>query len=150
MVRLAKIVSALSVLICAPALAQTSDAVRIGVLADMAGVYSDDQGPGSVVGAQLAVEDYGGKAARLKVEVVSADHQNKTDLGAAIARRWLDNEGVKMIGDVPNSAIALAVSDIVRDHNKVMIGSGAGTALLTGAKCSPNTVHWTYDTAVRR
>jgi branched-chain amino acid transport system substrate-binding protein len=138
--------SALSVLICAPALAQTSDAVRIGVLADMAGVYSDDQGPGSVVGAQLAVEDYGGKAAGHKVEVVSADHQNKTDLGAAIARRWLDNEGVKMIGDVPNSAIALAVSDIVRDHNKVMIGSGAGTALLTGAKCSPNTVHWTYDT----
>jgi branched-chain amino acid transport system substrate-binding protein len=146
MVRLAKIVSALSVLICAPAVAQTSDAVRIGVLADMAGVYSDDQGPGSVVGAQLAVEDYGGKAAGHKVEVVSADHQNKTDLGAAIARRWLDNEGVKMIGDVPNSAIALAVSDIVRDHNKVMIGSGAGTALLTGAKCSPNTVHWTYDT----
>ena len=146
MVRLAKIVSALSVLICAPAVAQTSDAVRIGVLADMAGVYSDDQGPGSVVGAQLAVEDYGGKAAGHKVEVVSADHQNKTDLGAAIARRWLDNEGVKMIGDVPNSAIALAVSEIVRDNNKVMIGSGAGTALLTGAKCSPNTVHWTYDT----
>jgi branched-chain amino acid transport system substrate-binding protein len=146
MVRLAKIVSALSVLICAPVIAQTSDAVRIGVLADMAGVYSDDQGPGSVVGAQLAVEDYGGKAAGHKVEVVSADHQNKTDLGAAIARRWLDNEGVKMIGDVPNSAIALAVSEIVRDHNKVMIGSGAGTALLTGAKCSPNTVHWTYDT----
>jgi branched-chain amino acid transport system substrate-binding protein len=146
MVRLAKIVSALSVLICAPVIAQTSDAVRIGVLADMAGVYSDDQGPGSVVGAQLAVEDYGGKAAGHKVEVVSADHQNKTDLGAAIARRWLDNEGVNMIGDVPNSAIALAVSEIVRDHNKVMIGSGAGTALLTGAKCSPNTVHWTYDT----
>lgn len=92
MVRLAEIVSALSVLICAPALAQTSDAVRIGVLADMAGVYSDDQGPGSVVGAQLAVEDYGGRAAGHKVEVVSADHQNKTDLGAAIARRWLERQ----------------------------------------------------------
>jgi branched-chain amino acid transport system substrate-binding protein len=128
------------------ALAQTGSPIRIGELADMAGVYSDDQGPGSVVAAQLAVEDYGGKAAGHKVEVVSADHQNKTDLGAAIARRWIDNEGVDMIADVPNSAIALAVSEIVRDRNKVFIGSGAGTALLTGAKCSPNTVHWTYDT----
>jgi branched-chain amino acid transport system substrate-binding protein len=146
MLRLARFTSVLTALILTPALAQTSDTVRIGVLADMAGVYSDDQGPGSVVGAQLAVEDYGGKAAGRKVEVVSADHQNKTDLGAAIARRWLENEGVNMIADLPNSAIALAVSEIVRDHNKVMIGSGAGTALLTGAKCSPNTVHWTYDT----
>jgi branched-chain amino acid transport system substrate-binding protein len=133
-------------LACAPVLAQTDGAVRIGILNDMGGVYADDQGPGSLVGAQLAVEDYGGKAAGRKVEVVSADHQNKTDLGASIARRWLENEGVSMIADVPNSAIALAVSEIVRDHNKVLIGSGAGTALLTGAKCSPNTVHWTYDT----
>src|SRR5262245_36580258 len=146
MLRLATIIPTLSVLMCAPVFGQTSNVVRIGVLADMAGVYSDDQGPGSVVGAQLAVEDYGGKAAGRKVEVVSADHQNKTELGAAIARRWADNEGVNMIADVPNSAIALAVSEIVREYNKVMIGSGAGTALLTGAKCSPNTVHWTYDT----
>jgi branched-chain amino acid transport system substrate-binding protein len=120
--------------------------LRIGVLGDMSGVYADDQGPGSVLAAQMAVEDYGAKAAGRTVEVVSADHQNKTDIGAAIGRRWLDNEGVSMIADLPNSAIALAVSEIVRAHNKVMIGSGAGTALLTGAKCSPNTVHWTYDT----
>src|SRR4030088_1633077 len=104
--------------------------LRIGVLGDMSGVYADDQGPGSVLAAQMAVEDYGAKAAGRTLEVVSADHQNKTDIGAAIGRRWLDNEGVSMIADLPNSAIALAVSEIVRAHNKVMIGSGAGTALL--------------------
>jgi branched-chain amino acid transport system substrate-binding protein len=120
--------------------------VRIGVMNDMAGVYSDDQGPGSVLAAQLAVEDHGSQAAGRKVEVVSADHQNKTDLGAAIARRWVENEGVNMIADLPNSAIALAVNEVVRDHNRVMLASGAGTALLTGGKCSPNTIHWTYDT----
>jgi branched-chain amino acid transport system substrate-binding protein len=146
MLRIVGLTTILLALIGVPALAQTDGAVRIGVLNDMGGVYADDQGPGSVVGAQMAVEDYGGNAAGRKVEVVSADHQNKTDLGASIARRWLENEGVSMIADLPNSAIALAVSEIVRDHNKVMIGSGAGTALLTGAKCSPNTVHWTYDT----
>ncbi len=146
MQRLATLTAFLTALICTPTLAQTDGAVRVGVLNDMAGVYADDQGPGSTLAAQMAVEDYGGKAAGRKVEVVSADHQNKTDLGAAIARRWLENEDVSMIADLPNSAIALAVSEIVRDRNKVMIGSGAGTALLTGAKCSPNTVHWTYDT----
>jgi branched-chain amino acid transport system substrate-binding protein len=123
-----------------------ADAVRIGVLNDMSGVYSDDQGPGSLLAAQMAVEDHGGKAAGRKVEVVPGDHQNKTDLGAQIARRWIESEGVGMIIDIPNSAIALAVNEIVRDKNKVLIGSGAGTALLTGEKCSPNTVHWTYDT----
>jgi len=119
--------------------------VRIGVMNDMSSVYSDFQGPGSVVAAQLAVEDYAKLSGR-KVEIISADHQNKPDVGAAIARKWFDVDGVDMIIDLPNSAVALAVSDIVRDRNKVMIGSGAGTALLTGAKCSPNTIHWTYDT----
>jgi branched-chain amino acid transport system substrate-binding protein len=94
----------------------------------------------------MAAEDYGGKAAGRKVEVISGDHQNKTDIGAQIARRWIENEGVSLIIDVPNSAIALAVNEITRDRNKVLIGSGAGTSLLTGEKCSPNTVHWTYDT----
>jgi branched-chain amino acid transport system substrate-binding protein len=133
-------------LLCSPTLAETSGVVRIGVMNDMSGVYADDQGPGSVLGAQLAVEDHGGQAAGRKVEVVSADHQNKTDIGAAIARRWIENEDVSMIADLPNSAIALAVNEIVRDRNRVMLASGAGTALLTGEKCSPNTVHWTYDT----
>src|SRR5439155_25000080 len=89
---------------------------------------------------------YGSQAAGRSVAVLSGEHQNKTDIGAGIARRWVEKDGVQMIADVPNSAIALAVSEIVRDQNKVLIGSGAGTALLTGAKCSPNTVHWTYDT----
>jgi len=128
------------------ATAQAQSPVRIGVLNDMSGVYADDQGPGSLLAARMAVEDYGGKAAGRAVEVLSGDHQNKVDVGASIARRWVENEGVGMIADVTNSAIALAVSDIVRDRNKVMIASGAGTALLTGAKCSPNTIQWTYDT----
>ena len=130
---------------CVPALAEMNGSVRIGVLNDMSGVYSDFQGPGSVVAAQLAAEDFA-KQSKRRVEILSADHQNKPDVGATIARRWIDVDGVDMIIDVPNSAVALAVSDIVKEKNKVFIGSGAGTALLTGAKCSPNTVHWTYDT----
>jgi len=132
-------------LITTPAFAEMNGTLRIGVLNDMSSVYADFQGPGSVVAAQLAVEDFA-KMSKRKVEVISADHQNKPDIGAGIARRWLDVEGVDMIVDLPNSAVALAVGDIVREKNKVAIGSGAGTALLTGAKCSPNFVHWTYDT----
>jgi branched-chain amino acid transport system substrate-binding protein len=119
--------------------------IRIGVLNDMSGPYADYQGPGSVIAAQLAVAD-AGKIAGRPVEVISADHQNKVDIGAAIARRWFDLEGVDMIVDVPNSAIAFGVAQIARDKNKVFIGSGAGSAELTGKQCSPNTVHWTYDT----
>jgi branched-chain amino acid transport system substrate-binding protein len=130
---------------CVRAEAETNGATRIGVMNDMSSVYADFQGPGSVLAAQLAVEDFA-KQSKGKVEILSADHQNKPDVGATIARRWFDVEGVDMIIDLPNSAVALAVSDIARDSNKVVIGSGAGTALLTGAKCSPNTVHWTYDT----
>ena len=127
-------------------LAHAQEPIRVGVLNDQSSVYADFQGRGSVLAAQMAVEDYGGRAAGRKVEVVFADHQNKPDIGSAIARRWLDREGVDLIVDLPNSAVALAVSEIVRQKNKVMIGSGAGTSELTGSKCSPNTVHWTYDT----
>jgi branched-chain amino acid transport system substrate-binding protein len=130
---------------CVPAFAEMNGTVRIGVLNDMSGVYSDFQGPGSVVAAQLAAEDFATGSKR-KVEILSADHQNKPDVGAAIARRWFDVDGVDMIIDVPNSAVALAVSDIAKEKNKVFIGSGAGSAVLTGARCTPNTVHWTYDT----
>jgi branched-chain amino acid transport system substrate-binding protein len=130
----------------ASGLAHAQDPVRIGVMNDQSSVYADFQGRGSVLAAQMAVEDYGGRAAGRKVEVISADHQNKPDVGSAIARRWLDREGVDVIVDLPNSAVALAVSEIVRQKNKVLIGSGAGTSELTGSKCSPNTVHWTYDT----
>jgi branched-chain amino acid transport system substrate-binding protein len=127
-------------------IASTQERIRIGVLNDQSGVFSEYQGIGSVIAAQMAVEDYGGKAAGKLVEVVSADHQNKTDVGVAIARRWYENEGIDAIFDLPNSAIALAVADMTAQKNKVFVGSGAGTALLTGEKCTPNTVHWTYDT----
>lgn len=129
-----------------PSLAQGQERIRIGVLNDQSGVFSEYQGIGSVIAAQMAVEDYGGNAAGKPVEVVSADHQNKTDVGVTIARRWYENEGVDAIFDLPNSAIALAVADMTAQKNKVFVGSGAGTALLTGEKCTPNTVHWTYDT----
>jgi branched-chain amino acid transport system substrate-binding protein len=120
--------------------------LRLGVLNDMSGVYSDFQGIGSVVAARLAVEDFGGKMGDRPIEVISGDHQNKPDTGMTIARDWLDNGGVDAILDVPNSAVALAVADLVRQKNRVMLGSGAGTSDLTGKACSPNTVHWTYDT----
>jgi branched-chain amino acid transport system substrate-binding protein len=120
--------------------------IRIGVLNDMSGPYADYQGLGSVVAAQMAVEDYGGKVAGRKIEVISGDHQNKADIGSSLARQWFDTQGVEAIVDLPNSAVALAVNQIVKDKNKAFIASGAGTAELTGAQCTPNTVAWTYDT----
>src|SRR5213593_2826072 len=126
--------------------AHGQEKVRIGVLNDQSGVFSTYQGIGSVISAQMAVEDYGGKAAGKPIDVITADHQNKPDVGVGIARRWYDTESIDAIFDLPNSAIALAVANISEQKNKVFIGSGAGTALLTGEKCSPNTVHWTYDT----
>jgi len=145
MLQFTRLTAVIAALVAMPAYAESNGVLRIGVLNDMSSVYADFQGPGSVIAAQMAIEDFA-KQSKRKVEVVSADHQNKPDVGAGIARRWLDVEGVDMIVDLPNSAVALAVGDIVREKNKVAIGSGAGTALLTGAKCSPNFVHWTYDT----
>jgi branched-chain amino acid transport system substrate-binding protein len=143
--RLATLICVLTALACAPALAEKDGVLRVGVMNDMSGVYSDFQGQGSVLAAQLAAEDFA-KQSKRKVEILAGDHLNKPDVGSAIARRWLDVEGVDMIIDLPNSAVALGVADIVREQNKVVIGSGAGTALLTGERCSPNTVHWVYDT----
>ena len=145
MIQFTRFTAVIAALVATPAYAESNGLLRIGVLNDMSSVYADFQGPGSVIAAQMAIEDFA-KQSKRKVEVVSADHQNKPDVGAGIARRWLDVEGVDMIVDLPNSAVALAVGDIVREKNKVAIGSGAGTALLTGARCSPNFVHWTYDT----
>ena len=135
--------TALAGLLAQPALAQKP--IRIGVLNDQSGVYADYQGIGSVFAAQLAVEDMGGKVGTTPVEVITADDQNSADTGSTIARKWLDQDGVDVIADVPNSAIAFAVSQLVRDHNKVFLGSGVGSSELTGARCSPNTVQWTYD-----
>jgi branched-chain amino acid transport system substrate-binding protein len=119
--------------------------VKIGVMNDRSGIYTDITGEGSVVAAQLAVEDFGTDKG-VNVTIVSADHQNKPDVGSNIARQWYDTEGVDAIADVPTSSVALAINDITREKNKVFLNSGAATSDLTGAKCSPNTIHWTYDT----
>ena len=127
--------------------AQVSDGViRIGVLNDQSSLYADLAGQGSVIAARMAVEDFGAAKKGMKVEVLSADHQNKPDVGSAIARQWYDVDKVDVIFDVPNSGVALAVNQITRDKGKALIVSGAATADLTGKACSPNTVHWTYDT----
>ena len=121
--------------------------VKVGVMSDMSGPYADLAGQGSVLAAKMAVEDYvKATKSKLKVEVVSADHQNKPDVGSSIARKWYDAEGVDAILDVPTSSVALAVSQVTKEKNKVMVNSGAGSSDLTGKSCSPNTVHWTYDT----
>lgn len=126
--------------------AMSDNVIKIGVLNDRSGLYADLSGQGSVIAAQMAVEDFGAAAKGMKVEIVSADHQNKPDVGSNIARQWLDVDKVDIIVDVPNSGVALAVNDIVREKNKVFLNSGAGTSDLTGKACTPNTVHWTYDT----
>jgi branched-chain amino acid transport system substrate-binding protein len=127
--------------------AQISDGVvKIGVMNDMSGTYADLSGPGSVVAAQMAAEDFGAAAKGLKVEIVGADHQNKPDIGSNIVRQWIDRDQVDVIVDVPTSSVALAVNQIVRDKNKVFLVSGAASSDLTGKACSPNTIHWTYDT----
>jgi len=124
----------------------SGNVVKIGVLNDMSGLYADLGGQGSVTAAKMAIEDFKAKEKGLNVEVVFADHQNKADVGSQIANKWIDSEGVDVIVDVPNSGVALAINQIVRDKHKVFINSGAASSDLTGAKCSPNTVHWTYDT----
>jgi branched-chain amino acid transport system substrate-binding protein len=127
--------------------AEISDGtVKIGVLNDQSSLYADLGGQGSVVAARMALEDFDAASKGLKVEVVSADHQNKPDVGSQIARQWYDAEKVDMIVDVPNSGVALALNQITRDRKKTLIVSGAATSDLTGKVCSPNTVHWTYDT----
>lgn len=126
---------------------QVSDnVVRIGVLTDMSSLYTDLAGRGSEVAARMAVEDFGAQKKGLRVEIVSADHQNKADVGSNIARQWYDVDKVDVIVDVPNSGVALAVNQITRDKGKAFLVSGAASADLTGKACSPNTIHWTYDT----
>ncbi len=127
--------------------AQAEDlTVKIGVLNDMSSLYADIGGQGSVIAAKMAVEDFNPAAHGMKVEIVSADHLNKPDVGSNIARQWFDVDHVDAIVDVPTSSVALAINEVVREKNKVFLVSGAATSDLTGPKCSPNTVHWTYDT----
>jgi len=127
--------------------AQVSDnLIKMGVLTDMSSLYTDLAGAGSVLAAKMAVEDSGIEKRGYKVEVVSADHQNKPDIGSGIARQWYDVDKVDVILDTPNSGVALAVNQITKDKNKVFLASGPASSDLTGKACSPNTVHWTYDT----
>jgi branched-chain amino acid transport system substrate-binding protein len=126
--------------------AEMSDGViKIGVLNDRSGLYADLSGEGSVIAARMAAEQFGNKINGVPIEIVSADHQNKPDVGSAIARRWYDEEKVDAIADVPTSSVALAVNEVTREKKRMLLLSGPGSADLTGAKCSPNTVHFTYD-----
>jgi len=128
-----------------PALAQDKT-VKIGVLNDMSSLYADIGGPNSVVAVKMAVEDSGLNKKGWKIDVVSGDHQNKPDIGTNIARQWIDTEKVDAIADTPNSGVALAVSNLVKEKNAVLLNSGAATADLTGKACTPNTISFTYDT----
>ncbi len=145
---LASLLAAAGLLAVAPAGAQVSDdVVRIGVMNDMSGPYVEIAGPGSVLAARMAVADYlEATGSNLKVDVISADHQNKPDVGASIARKWFDVDGVDMIIDVPVSSVALAINQLAREKGKAYINTGAGSPNLTGKDCSPNTVHWLFDT----
>jgi len=132
---------------CPGAQAQYTDGtIKIGVMNDMSGTYADLGGQGSVIAARMAVEDFGAATKGMKVEIVGADHQNKPDVGSNIVRTWIDTDKVDVIVDVPTSSVALAVNQIVRDKNKVFLVTSAATSDLTGANCTPNTIHWTYDT----
>ena len=126
--------------------AQAETPIKLGVLNDMSSLYADISGPGSVVAAKLAVEDFAKINPDLKVEVIGADHQNKPDIGSNIARQWYDRENVDVILDTTTSSVALAVSEVTKEKKKIFIPSGGGTSDLTGKSCSPYTVHWTYDT----
>ncbi|MBY0296747.1 MAG: ABC transporter substrate-binding protein [Methylobacterium sp.] len=126
--------------------AQARMTVTFGVLNDRAGPFSDLAGEGSVVAAEMAAADFRAHNPEIAIRILSADHQNKPDVGAGIVRKWIDQDGVDVVLDVPFSSVALAVHQIVREKNRLMINSGAGASEITGALCSPNTLHWTYDT----
>lgn len=129
-----------------PITSYAQTAVKVGVLNDKSGLYADLSGEGSIVAAQMAVEDFKAAEKGLNVQIVSADHQNKPDVGTSLARKWYDQDGVDMIIDVPTSSVALAVSLLTKDKNRVFIVSGGGSSDLTGTACTPNTIHWAYDT----
>jgi branched-chain amino acid transport system substrate-binding protein len=133
-------------LLASTADAQSPNPIKIGVLNDQSGIYADLAGPGSVIAARLAVEDAGGSVLGRPIEVVVADHQGKPDIGAAIARRWYDADGVSAIFDVPVSSIALAVQEIARQKNQIAIFSSASASDILGKSCSPTTFQWTFNT----
>jgi branched-chain amino acid transport system substrate-binding protein len=141
------VLASLAVACCgAQALAQGEGPVKLGVLNDRSSVYADIGGDNSVEAVRMAVEDFGGSVLGKPIEVVFADHQNKPDVGASVARQWYDTEGVDVITDVPTSSVALAVEDVSRQRRKLVLFSGAGSSDITGKNCSPYAAHWTYDT----
>jgi branched-chain amino acid transport system substrate-binding protein len=137
--------TALSLAAASGAFAQDKN-IKIGVLTDNSGLYADLGGPGSTLAAQMAIEDSGLAAKGWKIDVISADHQNKPDIGSNVARQWIDVEKVDVFVDVLNSGVALAVNNIVKEKNAILIDTGAATSDLTNAQCTPNTIHWVYDT----
>jgi branched-chain amino acid transport system substrate-binding protein len=138
--------AALAVVVACGAASAQQVNVKIGVLSDMSSLYSDVGGPGSIVAAKLAIADFTKANPNVKVELVSGDHQNKPDIGSQMANQWFDVQKVDMIVDVPNSGVALAISQVTAQKNKVFLVSGAAASDLTGPKCNANTIHWTYDT----
>jgi branched-chain amino acid transport system substrate-binding protein len=139
--------AAMLLALMSPATAQiANNTIKLGVLTDLTGIATDSTGAGSVAAARLAIEDFKAEKPDIKVELVQADHQNKADIGGALARRWMDIDKIDAILDVPFSSVALAVQEATRGSKTAFIASGPGSSLLTGEKCSPNTVHWTYDT----
>jgi branched-chain amino acid transport system substrate-binding protein len=120
--------------------------IKIGVLSDMSSLYADIGGPGSVAAAKMAIADFTKDHPNVKVDLISGDHQNKPDIGSQIANQWFDVDKVDLIIDTPNSGVALAVSQVANQKNKIFIVSGAAASDLTGPKCNANTIHWTYDT----
>jgi branched-chain amino acid transport system substrate-binding protein len=140
---------AIAGLLCTGAAAQaqiSDDIVKIGVLTDHSGGFAYLTGKLSVTAAQMAVDDFGGKVLGKPIQVVTADHQNKADIAAAISRKWFDAEGVDAVTDVAGSAVALATQEIARPRNKILLISGAATTELTGKACSETTTQWSYDT----
>lgn len=142
MIKKLALLTALGTLAAGTAYAEIN--VKLGVLNDRSGIYADLAGEGSVVAVRMAVEDFKAAEKGINVTIVSADHQNKPDVGSNIARQWLDVDGVHAIIDVPTSSVALAVTDIVAEKNGVLLNSGAATTALTNEQCHPTTVHWTY------
>ena len=146
MKRVIGVLAAVATLQAFPSYAEIpAQGVKIGLLTDMSGVYADLTGPGSIEALKMAVEDFGGTIDGKPITFVVADGQNKADIGAAVARRWIDEEKVDVIAEVPNTAIALAVQEITRDRKKVLLNTGAGSTVFTNKACSPTSFHWVYD-----
>lgn len=133
-------------LLSLPAHAVDQKPLRIGVLNDQSGIYADMAGPGSVIAAKMAVEDFGGSVLGRPIEIIAGDHQNKPDVGSAIVTRWIDEDGVDVIADIPTSSVLLAVQEIGRTKNKLVLASTGGSSDFTGKACAPTGIHWTYDT----